>query len=145
MILSVCFFFFKQKTAYEMRISDWSSDVCSSDLDQVLAGAVHHLEHGGVGEQRPQGVGDALGEWIDQQDVVVAVAVAERYLHQGQLRPVGAFADEFGVQADAAGVLSDAEFQFRGVFDPVGHGVMVEWQWRSLPGESGQRDRKSKR
>src|SRR3546814_11712184 len=31
------FFFFKQKTAYEMRISDWSSDVCSSDL-QVRAG-----------------------------------------------------------------------------------------------------------
>src|SRR3546814_1960287 len=32
--LSLCFlfFFFKQKTAYEMRISDWSSDVCSSDL-----------------------------------------------------------------------------------------------------------------
>src|SRR3546814_8929513 len=28
------FFFFKQKTAYEMRISDWSSDVCSSDLAQ---------------------------------------------------------------------------------------------------------------
>src|SRR3546814_7504632 len=27
-----CLFFFKQKTAYEMRISDWSSDVCSSDL-----------------------------------------------------------------------------------------------------------------
>src|SRR3546814_4128590 len=41
------FFFFKQKTAYEMRISDWSSDVCSSDLsglvdsrpDSPLAGA----------------------------------------------------------------------------------------------------------
>src|SRR3546814_2922581 len=29
------FFFFKQKTAYEMRISDWSSDVCSSDLARV--------------------------------------------------------------------------------------------------------------
>src|SRR3546814_2474578 len=29
------FFFFKQKTAYEMRISDWSSDVCSSDLPNV--------------------------------------------------------------------------------------------------------------
>src|SRR3546814_6115660 len=28
----LCFFLFKQKTAYEMRISDWSSDVCSSDL-----------------------------------------------------------------------------------------------------------------
>src|SRR3546814_5209116 len=33
------FFFFKQKTAYEMRISDWSSDVCSSDL-RLLAHAV---------------------------------------------------------------------------------------------------------
>src|SRR3546814_16907904 len=32
--LYCCLFFFKQKTAYEMRISDWSSDVCSSDLDQ---------------------------------------------------------------------------------------------------------------
>src|SRR3546814_12408354 len=32
---SVSFFFFKQKTAYEMRISDWSSDVCSSDLRTV--------------------------------------------------------------------------------------------------------------
>src|SRR3546814_4485527 len=36
--VGVCFFF-KQKTAYEMRISDWSSDVCSSDLgcDRVVA------------------------------------------------------------------------------------------------------------
>src|SRR3546814_9531662 len=33
-MLYVFFFFFKQKTAYEMRISDWSSDVCSSDLEQ---------------------------------------------------------------------------------------------------------------
>src|SRR3546814_6323440 len=32
MCLYCCFCFFKQKTAYEMRISDWSSDVCSSDL-----------------------------------------------------------------------------------------------------------------
>src|SRR3546814_631807 len=37
---TVIFFFFKQKTAYEMRISDWSSDVCSSDL----AHAVNHGE-----------------------------------------------------------------------------------------------------
>src|SRR3546814_15162395 len=33
MVVLGFFFFFKQKTAYEMRISDWSSDVCSSDLD----------------------------------------------------------------------------------------------------------------
>src|SRR3546814_2910687 len=39
MMLLLCvfdFFVFKQKTAYEMRISDWSSDVCSSDLDACL-------------------------------------------------------------------------------------------------------------
>src|SRR3546814_6466602 len=34
----VFFFFFKQKTAYEMRISDWSSDVCSSDLSCAQKG-----------------------------------------------------------------------------------------------------------
>src|SRR3546814_4219468 len=33
--ISFCFFF-KQKTAYEMRISDWSSDVCSSDLERLI-------------------------------------------------------------------------------------------------------------
>src|SRR3546814_1269519 len=37
------FFVFKQKTAYEMRISDWSSDVCSSDL--ALAGTGAGLQH----------------------------------------------------------------------------------------------------
>src|SRR3546814_3334655 len=45
----VCRFFFKQKTAYEMRISDWSSDVCSSDL--ILLGDIisvyAHLEKRG--------------------------------------------------------------------------------------------------
>src|SRR3546814_4167207 len=40
--LILCFFFFKQKTAYEMRISDWSSDVCSSDL-RLDSGLVHHV------------------------------------------------------------------------------------------------------
>src|SRR3546814_5412724 len=37
-LLLVLFFFFKQKTAYEMRISDWGSDVCSSDLDLIDKG-----------------------------------------------------------------------------------------------------------
>src|SRR3546814_2447627 len=46
-----CFFFFKQKTAYEMRISDWSSDVCSSDL---------HRRKG-----RPFGAGDEARDFRD--------------------------------------------------------------------------------
>src|SRR3546814_6974945 len=65
--ISMCvyfFFFFKQKTAYEMRISDWSSDVCSSDLGDT-GGAIarrkrRHLHliaagrggNGGLGRRR---------------------------------------------------------------------------------------------
>src|SRR3546814_9062595 len=44
------FFFFKQKTAYEMRISDWSSDVCSSDLTALALRERAHFaaDHGGA-------------------------------------------------------------------------------------------------
>src|SRR3546814_7415029 len=65
----VYFFFFKQKTAYELRISDWSSDVCSSDLQILIGGIGAQLavgRHQGVGNQRPVGVAKAgavgLGE-----------------------------------------------------------------------------------
>src|SRR3546814_7223156 len=52
-------FFFKQKTAYELRISDWSSDVCSSDLTrcQQLAAMQRALQHqsaGGIADRRIQ-------------------------------------------------------------------------------------------
>src|SRR3546814_5256127 len=39
--MSYTFLFFKQKTAYEMRVSDWSSDVCSSDLRDAVAVQAH--------------------------------------------------------------------------------------------------------
>src|SRR3546814_2241104 len=45
------FFFFKQKTAYDMRISDWSSDVCSSDLAGVEAVVVY--DHHGKRQPNP--------------------------------------------------------------------------------------------
>src|SRR3546814_3526801 len=52
-VLLVCFFFCKQKTAYEMRISDWSSDVCSSDLGHQREGG-HVMGHHGAGaDHRP--------------------------------------------------------------------------------------------
>src|SRR3546814_8394786 len=47
------FFFFKQKTAYEMRISDWSSDVCSSDLYLIVD--QHHSRHQPGDEQHTDG------------------------------------------------------------------------------------------
>src|SRR3546814_3618757 len=75
----VIFFFFKQKTAYEMRISDWSSDVCSSDLVAPFRQffgdeGIFCLDHGdgvraeghpqrriGVVDQRDDPLGEALG------------------------------------------------------------------------------------
>src|SRR3546814_6442774 len=45
MMLCVFFFFFKQKTAYEMRISDWSSDVCSADLAKGWRKSKGQLAH----------------------------------------------------------------------------------------------------
>src|SRR3546814_3373583 len=60
------FFFFKQKTAYEMRISDWSSDVCSSDLDgepQFLGQVAGELGLAGTrraAEHHVEGLADAV-------------------------------------------------------------------------------------
>src|SRR3546814_6489079 len=52
-------FFFKQKTAYEMRISDWSSDVCSSDL-QPDEGKILPIEVGGQDEIVARSLGDVV-------------------------------------------------------------------------------------
>src|SRR3546814_5631432 len=46
-LVHVSFFFFNQKTAYEMRISDWSSDVCSSDLSGAAAHSFGNLAQRG--------------------------------------------------------------------------------------------------
>src|SRR3546814_5768863 len=69
------FFFFKQKTAYEMRISDWSSDVCASDLG-VLQGGQRILE---VIEQSMQ-VGQRATA-ADQTEIEVVTAGGERDVH----------------------------------------------------------------
>src|SRR3546814_16719745 len=45
-------FFFKQKTAYEMRISDWSSDVCSSDLDPEFGKVAYQARQRAIDEHR---------------------------------------------------------------------------------------------
>src|SRR3546814_18325361 len=65
--MSVCvvFFFFKQKTAYEMRISDWSSDVCSSDLHQQCqsgSGSRHCVGGKGAGHCRFDGSASRIGK-----------------------------------------------------------------------------------
>src|SRR3546814_9029259 len=80
-LLAVCgwLFFFKQKTSDELRISDWSSDVCSSDLRLDLDGQRARLDAqrarqpvraGGKRDLPPPGGGDRLGdkaEILDQE------------------------------------------------------------------------------
>src|SRR3546814_16107734 len=81
-------FFFKQKTAYEMRISDWSSDVCSSDLQVGIAAGVDPRE-------RLQVHGDVEGQAVE------AAAAAHADAQRGDL---GA------VDVDARGAFAAAAF-----------------------------------
>src|SRR3546814_13434093 len=97
------FFFFKQKTAYEMRISDWSSDVCSSDLSifigqhdgqdaprdrwvrRVVAGELHLAvviiefpEHPFaliLSQSRALGCPATIGNLVDRPEIAFAVRV----------------------------------------------------------------------
>src|SRR3546814_7341737 len=64
-IMLVCFF--KQKTAYEMRISDWSSDVCSSDLAGVVPGGLRRgvEDRPGCGGRRAHEYGGRHPRMID--------------------------------------------------------------------------------
>src|SRR3546814_9455284 len=81
-----CVFFFKQKTAYEMRISDWSSDVCSSDLmrtnfdfapyrrSTVGFDRLFNLLEAGAREEDGYPPFDILREGEDSYRITVAVA-----------------------------------------------------------------------
>src|SRR3546814_12507981 len=90
----VFFFFFKQKTAYEMRISDWSSDVCSSDLGQpfgkrirppqlqkgrkaVVNGSARGIDGGEIGFRRFGHLDQTPGEQPQPPDHEAEVITAE--------------------------------------------------------------------
>src|SRR3546814_7864621 len=66
------FFFFKQKTAYEMRISDWSSDVCSSDLTGRARSRIRGLRY-----QHHQGI------------IFHAIVIAGKHAFRSEERRVG--------------------------------------------------------
>src|SRR3546814_7289951 len=64
-----CFFFFKQKTAYEMRISYWSSDVCSSDLPEHLHVAAERYRAELPTGLRPVGEAEQLRAEPDREQI----------------------------------------------------------------------------
>src|SRR3546814_7503193 len=72
------FFFFKQKTAYEMRISDWSSDVCSSDLLVEAVGGAHLGLLLGAGVDRHDRGERVARRDVDQQETDNADAERDR-------------------------------------------------------------------
>src|SRR3546814_10072561 len=111
-------FFFKQKTAYEMRISDWSSDVCSSDLSALLKVFNGGLEArqgvGGVGRVVEVDVGVDFGvhgpQGLAQQRsalhrlIAAAQGVVDRPLEVGLQQPVFLPRRELVVGSEAAEV-----------------------------------------
>src|SRR3546814_3212481 len=76
----IIFFFFKQKTAYEMRISDWSSDVCSSDL---------FVGEGMVGRVGLVVAAEQLGKLARAPGIVLALALHHVAVGLAGLREIG--------------------------------------------------------
>src|SRR3546814_4861210 len=81
-VVLFCVFFFKQKTAYEMRISDWSSDVCSSDLEnEDEVAMINHLgcrKIQGYYFGRPMPANEAMALFPDSQQKIGRASCRER-------------------------------------------------------------------
>src|SRR3546814_12276461 len=106
--LSICsfFFFFKQKTAYEMRISDWSSDVCSSDL--------------------PTGPDSGIDDLMDHPVVHIAFEDAQAYAEwAGKTLPT-----EAQWEFAARGGHDDRDYQWGEELEPEGR--IMDNYWRGL-------------
>src|SRR3546814_2642066 len=104
-------FFFKQKTAYYMRISDWSSDVCSSDLEKPMtSGDVNEL---GFDESRLQRVTDTLTQQINSGYIHGAMMRVSR---RGQI--VVDFMDGYAEKASGRRLERDSVFVTMSVAKP---------------------------
>src|SRR3546814_18052947 len=93
LLIFFSFFFFKQKTAYEMRISDWSSDVCSSDLLLAVGGLA----------LLSSGTGSLLIALISLVMLFVVATALHGHLHH--LRPAPRHLPLFYLVMSAGGVL----------------------------------------
>src|SRR3546814_9528567 len=87
-VMLFCFCFFKQKTAYEMRISDWSSDVCSSDLLFEISGGPVQAAVGV--EYRRETFSDRRDDFSNGNDVI---ALSQTSDSRGSRNITSAFAE----------------------------------------------------
>src|SRR3546814_5003029 len=139
------FFFFKQKTAYEMRISDWSSDVCSSDLRPRMLRALG-MEIPGRREQREAG------------------DLAPSALRQGERQETAHAISQDGDGPSAGRVEDDVQCRLEPARDVVGQveaplrlprRIPVDEEWpetlvgepaeKAAPGGKNEEERKNKR
>src|SRR3546814_1258631 len=112
------FFFFNQKTAYEMRISDWSSDVCSSDVRTGSVMNLHHLLQARAAAGRPVRIA-----------LIGAGQFGSMFLAQARLTPgfhVAVVADlnvEKALQAPTTTGWAKEQFAARGLDDALKSGA----------------------
>src|SRR3546814_1811210 len=126
MFFVISIFFFKQKTAYDLRISDWSSDVCSSDLECVeLALRMDAAAIGREpipGERRSGGTRSTVIDDIGPEPRLRGAALAgHEHRHR---RVVGVQLG--GLQSFLADPADDGVAQVRGLDRPAGEGRAEE-------------------
>src|SRR3546814_20537535 len=100
-VLVVVFFFFKQKTSYDMRISDWSSDVCSSDLGEPAYGRANETFARPVGCQQRQQQALAV-----PRPVPVLIEAADDHAHRRLFDAGAAVGDHDIARLDRKSVVS---------------------------------------
>src|SRR3546814_7473920 len=130
-------FFFKQKTAYEMRISDWSSDVCSSDLELAGGG-------GGMVEEHQRPAVGVVGAEVAEAQVVGVPRRAAGHRDPVRFGEVGGQGREQDatVAADLGGERGRGVFQSREVVVALDDDV-VDLVGDGDRAGAGLRDRKS--
>src|SRR3546814_251121 len=132
------FFFFKQKTAYELRISDWSSDVCSSDLCRRPAGGpgeLRHVPQAGGGETEPEAAaeGKTGADAQAKGDAWPGGKILSPLRHPRPARP--ALLHRLRLPLAGPITMSPARMRFRGAAEPPPEGRRSPWQtgWRKPP------------
>src|SRR3546814_3537546 len=109
---SLVFFFFKQKTAYEMRISDWSSDVCSSDLNDVeaLEKRLKRLPAEAGKLVVLEGVYSMLGDVAPLKEMIRVSKEAGAMILVDEAHSMGFIGEHGRGVAEAQGVIGDVDF-----------------------------------
>src|SRR3546814_10484026 len=115
----VYIFFFKRKTAYEMRISDWSSDVCSSDLAWLVAGLNPFGERSRVDAYAEAGIEALAMEFMPRitraQSMDILSSQSKLAGYKAVLDAAAAYDRVFPMMMTAAGTVSSARVFVLGV------------------------------